>query len=128
MATFSNEYLVFFLGFSKHVQGKLIIYIYFQNNDRVHGDATVHNIIRTIYNTLSSKINIALVVYVYSQLKCMYYINVFNYLYLYGCKKYIKARVRNVLFIRGAYRTTRLNNKKVVLGACGEARARSRVL
>ena len=56
--------------------------------------------------------------------------NVFNYLYLYRYKKiYIKVHVRNVLFIRGAYSiNARLNNKKVVLGACGNARARSHVL
>ena len=35
-------------------------------------------------------------------------------------KIYIKARVRNVLFIPGAYKTARLNNKKVVLDACGD--------
>ena len=61
------------------------------------------NIKRTIYNKLCWKINIALEVYVYSKLKCVCYINIFNYIYLYRWKKKnIQARVRNVLFIWGA--------------------------
>ena len=43
-------------------------------------------------------------------------------------KIYIKARVRNVLFIRGAYRTARINNKKVILGAYGDARTIARLI
>ena len=77
MATFSNKYQVRFLKFSRLLQGKLIICIYIlntyilwilwiRNNDKVNEDATVYNIKRNIYNKLGSKINIALVVYVYS--------------------------------------------------------------
>ena len=50
-------------------ENSLYVYLkYFQNNDKVHEDATVHNMKRNIYNKLCSKINIALEVYVYSQL------------------------------------------------------------
>ena len=77
MATFNNEYQVCFLGFLKHFHGNLIKCIFWilskqwQSTWRCNG--TQHKI--NIYNKLCSKINIALVVYVYSQLKyvCLMY-------------------------------------------------------
>ena len=80
MATFSNEYQVCFLRFLKHFQGNSL-YVYYKyilsNNDKVHEDETAQSIKTTIYNKLCSKFNIALEVYVHSQLKCMCFINVY---------------------------------------------------
>ena len=75
-ATFGNEYQVCFLGFSKHIRGKLIMgfskhvqgkLIWVLNTFETMIKYMQRNIKRTTYKKLCSKINIALVVY--SQLK-----------------------------------------------------------
>ena len=55
---------------------------------------------------------------------CNICINVFNYLYLYRCKKYISKGALEMFYLFIA----RLNDRKVVIGACGDAHARSCVL